>query len=193
MRYRFSDFLGTDLESSGIDRGDNVPAGIRGTLWKPGAEVMFFRVFLVAAIIVTVVALAPLGPWEMRNFLTLLHFLPLAPRYATETDELVLRGFNRWVKTWMADYVSVEEIYWLVPGDKIDPQKLPARAFDSPAEKAATLDLVADYNQSQDMNSDLDARFGKLAADRVRAHPIRYYAVSCLWLASCRYVVASAH
>jgi len=40
-------------------------------------------------------------------------------------------GFNRWVKTWILDYASVEEIYWNVPGDKIDPDKLPSRAFDS--------------------------------------------------------------
>jgi hypothetical protein len=29
--------------------------------------------------------------------------------------------------------VSVEEIYWNVPGDKIDPAKLPSRAFENPA------------------------------------------------------------
>ena len=68
-------------------------------------------------------ALAPLVPWAIRNFHTLHHFQPLAPRYANETDELVPRGFNRWVKTWIVDYVSVEEIYWNVPGDKIDPRE----------------------------------------------------------------------
>jgi len=132
---------------------------------------------LVAEIIVAVFALAPLAPWTIRNFRTLHHFQPLAPRYANDKDELVLRGFNRWVKTWMVDYVSVEEIYWSVPGDKIDPQKLPSRAIDNPAERNTTLAVVADYNQSQEMTPELDARFGKVAADRSRAHPVRYYVV----------------
>jgi len=132
---------------------------------------------LVAGIIVVVFALAPLAPWTIRNFRTLHHFQPLAPRYANDTDELVLRGFNRWVKTWIVDYVSVEEIYWNVPGGKIDPEKLPSRALDNPAEREATLAVIADYNESQDMTPELDARFGKLAADRIRAHPIRYYVV----------------
>jgi len=132
---------------------------------------------LVAAIIVVLVALAPLAPWTIRNFRTLHHFQPLAPRYANETDELVARGFNRWVKTWIADYASVEEIYWNVPGDKIDPEKLPSRAMDNLAQRDETLAVIADYNQSQDMTPELDARLGNLAADRIRAHPVRYYVV----------------
>lgn len=132
---------------------------------------------LVAAIIVVLVALAPLAPWTIRNFRTLHHFQPLAPRYANETDELVPRGFNRWVKTWIADYASVEEIYWNVPGDKIDPEKLPSRAMDNPAQRDETLAVIAGYNQSQDMTPELDARFGNLAEERIRAHPVRYYLV----------------
>jgi hypothetical protein len=148
---------------------------------------------LVAGIIVVVIALAPLVPWTIRNFRTLHHFQPLAPRYANETNELAARGFNRWVKTWIADYASVEEIYWDVPGDKIDPEKLPSRAIDgptedNPAQRDETLAVIADYNLSQDMTPDLDARFGNLAADRIRAHPVRYYVglpllrVADMWL-----------
>ncbi|HKM46836.1 MAG TPA: glycosyltransferase family 39 protein [Terriglobales bacterium] len=132
---------------------------------------------LSAVIIVVVVALAPLVPWTIRNFRTLHHFQPLAPRYATEKDEQVARGFNRWVKTWIVDYASVEEIYWSVPGNEIDPQKLPSRAFDNPGGSYATLAVIADYNQSQEMRPELDARFGELAADRIRARPVRYYIV----------------
>jgi len=137
---------------------------------------------LAAAIIVMVVALAPLVPWTIRNFRTLHHFQPLAPRYATAKDEFVARGFNRWVKTWIVDYASVEEIYWSVPGNAIDPQKLPSRALDSPArdspaENDTTLAVITDYNQAQEMTPELDARFGKLAADRIHARPVRYYVV----------------
>jgi Dolichyl-phosphate-mannose-protein mannosyltransferase len=141
-----------------------------------GGRKSLFRVAAALAI-VTIFALAPLVPWTMRNFRTLHHFQPLAPRYANDSDELVTRGFNRWVKTWMADYASVEEIYWNVPGDKIDPQKLPARAIENEAERRTTLTLVEDYNESQDITPELDARFGELAAERRRAHPLRYYVV----------------
>jgi 4-amino-4-deoxy-L-arabinose transferase-like glycosyltransferase len=132
---------------------------------------------LVAGIIAVAFALAPLAAWTIRNFRTLHHFQPLAPRYANETDELVPRGFNRWVTTWIVDYASVEEIYWNVPGATIAPEKLPARAIDNAAERDATMAIIADYNQSQDLTLELDARFGKLAADRIGAHPIRYYVV----------------
>jgi 4-amino-4-deoxy-L-arabinose transferase-like glycosyltransferase len=132
---------------------------------------------LIAGTIVVSFALAPLVPWTVRNFRTLHHFQPLTPRYANESDELAPRGFNRWVKTWIVDYASVEEIYWNVPGDKIDPQELPSRAHESIAETNTTQALIADYNQSQNMTPELDARFGQIAADRIRAHLVRYYAV----------------
>jgi hypothetical protein len=144
---------------------------------SPNTNAGFSRTGLIAALIVAVFALAPLVPWTIRNFRTLHHFQPLAPRYANEVDELVPRGYNRWVKTWIADYVSVEEIYWNIPGDKIDPQKLPRRAIDSPTERDQTLAVIADYNESQDITSEMDARFEAIAADRIRAHPIRYYIV----------------
>ncbi|MGB8773690.1 MAG: glycosyltransferase family 39 protein [Terriglobales bacterium] len=143
---------------------------------------------LVGGVLVATFALAPLVPWTIRNLHTLHHFQPLAPRYANDADELVPRGFNRWVKTWIVDYVSVEEVYWNVPGDKIDPAKLPSRALENPAERDATLAAIADYNESQDMTPELDARFGQLAADRIHAHPIRYYValpalrVADMWL-----------
>src|SRR5258708_3130423 len=148
----------------------------------PDTKPQFLRSAVTAGIIVAFFALAPLGPWTIRNFRTLHQFQPLAPRYANETDELVPRGFNCWVKTWIADYASVEEIYWNVPGDKIDPGKLPSRAIDGSAEdnsaqRVETLAVIQDYNQSQDMTPELDARFGNLAADRIRAHPVRYYVV----------------
>jgi 4-amino-4-deoxy-L-arabinose transferase-like glycosyltransferase len=144
-------------------------------VWRLRVSKKKLTTVLVAGIIVTIFALAPLVPWTIRNFHTLHHFQPLAPRYATESDELVPRGFNRWVKTWIVDYVSVEEIYWNVPDQKIDPGKLPSRAFSNAVERDRTLALIAEYNESQDLTPELDARFGQLAADRIRSHPVRYY------------------
>lgn len=141
-----------------------------------------------AGVATLLAALILLAPWTIRNFRTLHRFQPLAPRYATEQDELAPRGFNRWVRTWIADYTSVEEIYWDVPGNPIDATKLPSRAFDSPEQKEQTLALIADYNAQPDLNPQLDARFGILAAERVANHPIRYYAelpllrIADMWL-----------
>jgi 4-amino-4-deoxy-L-arabinose transferase-like glycosyltransferase len=130
---------------------------------------------LTGGIVVAVTALAPLIPWTIRNFHTLHHFQPLAPRYATESDEVTPRGFNRWVKTWIADYASTEEIYWSVPGSPLDESRLPHRAFDSDDQRARTLALIADYNQGQQLTPEMDRRFAELAAERMHAHPIRYY------------------
>ncbi len=143
----------------------------------PEPKLKLFRRVIVAGIVITLVALAPLVPWTIRNFRTIHHFQPLAPRYATEADELVLRGFNRWVKTWIIDYVSVQEIYWSVPGVNIDAGKLPSRAVENSYERDATIAVIADYNHEQDIDADLDARFAELAAERIRAHPVRYYVV----------------
>ena len=145
-----------------------------------------FRALVIAEVTLIVIALAPLVPWTARNWTTLHQFQPLAPRYATEAEEVTPRGFNRWVRTWMADYVSVEEIYWNVPGDKIDAAKLPSRALDSA--KEATLALIADYNAAQQLTTQIDARFDEVAALRIRAHPLRYYVglpvlrVADMWL-----------
>jgi dolichyl-phosphate-mannose-protein mannosyltransferase len=131
-----------------------------------------------AGLIVGFVSLAPLVPWAMRNLHTLHRFQPLAPRYANEEDEFVPMGFNRWVKTWIADYASVEEIYWPVPGDTVDAEKLPAHAFDSDSQRRQTVRLLEDYNAPLHVTPELDRRFEALAEERIRQAPLRYY----LWL-----------
>ena len=131
-----------------------------------------------AGLLVGVVSLSCLVSWTLRNLLTLHQFEPLAPRYATEERALVPMGFIRWVKTWMADYASVEEVYWAVPGNAIDADVLPSRAFDSPQQQDQTEALLDDYNHVLRITPVLDARFAELAAERIRRAPLRYY----LWL-----------
>jgi hypothetical protein len=133
------------------------------------------RELMLAGVLVAVAALAPLIPWTLRNLHTLRRFQPLAPRYANDSDEFVMPGFNRWVKTWIADYVSVQEIYWPVPGSDIDFSRLPNRAFDSPDQRSETSQLFAQYSEDHDMSPELDARFAALAAQRIRSSPLRYY------------------
>jgi 4-amino-4-deoxy-L-arabinose transferase-like glycosyltransferase len=142
-------------------------------LFKPGAAVKL--ACLRAIPLVLLVAGAPLVPWTFRNWHTFHQFQPLAPRYANEEDEFVPMGFNRWVKTWIADYTSVEEIYWQVPGSKIDPGQLPSRTFDSSNQRIATLVLIEGYNNELRITPELDVKFGGLADERIGAHLLRYY------------------
>jgi 4-amino-4-deoxy-L-arabinose transferase-like glycosyltransferase len=141
---------------------------------NPNSPIYFVR----AGIVIALLAFAPLVPWALRNQHTLHRFEPLAPRYANQEDEFVPAGFNRWVKTWMADYASVEEIYWQVPGDTMDVEKLPTRAFDSEEQREQTVQLLAEYNEVQHVTPELDVRFTALAEQRIRHAPLRYY----VWL-----------
>jgi hypothetical protein len=151
--------------------------------WKLGQSSRFGpRAIVIAGLLVACGALAPLVPWTLRNLHTLHRFQPLAPRYATESDEMPMPGFNRWVKTWMADYVSTQEIYWPVPGSQVDASRLPQRAFDSAEQERLTRELFADYNQELEVTHEFDARFAALAAERIHAAPARYY----LWLPAAR-------
>jgi hypothetical protein len=126
-------------------------------------------------------AAAPFAVWTWRNWRTFHVFEPLAPRYASDPGQPIYPGWQRWMKTWCLDFSSTYEIYWPVPGDSIDLGQLPARAFDTPAQYAETARLFADYNQRipvKDLSPQADADFGRLAAERIAAHPLRYY----LWL-----------
>jgi 4-amino-4-deoxy-L-arabinose transferase-like glycosyltransferase len=128
-----------------------------------------------AAFLLVAIAVLPLFPWAVRNWHVFQRFQPLAPRYANEEDEFVPMGLNHWTKSWIADYVSVEEIYWAVPGSKIDAATLPPRAFDTPQQREETEQLIADYNDLLHVSPPLDARFEAISAERVQAHPMRYY------------------
>ena len=136
------------------------------------------RHIILAGALVVCVSLAPLLPWTLRNWRTFHVIQPLAPRYANDPGEFVPHGFNRWVKTWLADYVSVDELYWAVSGDPLDFKLLPERAFDSREQYEATRAIISQYNQQLYVDPELDASFEKIANDRVKRSPLRYY----MWL-----------
>jgi Dolichyl-phosphate-mannose-protein mannosyltransferase len=119
------------------------------------------------------VAVLPFGIWTLRNWHTFHVFQPLAPRSATDPGEPITPGFQRWTKTWMADFASTYEIYWNVPGGDIDVHTLPARALDD--QEPETMSLIAQYNAVDEITPQIDAGFAALAAQRIRAHPFRYY------------------
>ncbi len=144
-------------------------------MWKLPAERS--RLFWAGALILAM-SLAPLVPWTIRNWRDFRRFQPLAPRYASDPDEFVPEGFDEWMRTWIVDYVSTEEVYWQVPGDTVDVTLLPARACDDEQECATTRALFEDYSKSHFVGPELDARFEQLAGQRIGRHPLRYY----VWL-----------
>jgi len=137
------------------------------------------RAAVTKAAVCVALALAPFAAWTWRNWRVFHVFEPLAPRLATDPGEDTYPGWERWVKTWCLDFISTYEIYWPVPDGELDVSRLPSRAFDSPAQRAATAALAQDYNtHGENLTPQIDAAFGRLAAERVAAHPWRYY----LWL-----------
>jgi hypothetical protein len=121
------------------------------------------------------VALAPIAVWTLRNWVTFRVFQPLAPRYLGDPGDRANVGVYRWIRTWSVEYTSTAVVFWQVGVGPIDPDDLPERAFDSPAERAQTLALLDEYNHIISISADLDHRFGALAAQRIHDRPFRYY------------------
>jgi 4-amino-4-deoxy-L-arabinose transferase-like glycosyltransferase len=130
---------------------------------------------LKTALICGVISVLPFIPWTIRNWRTFHVFQPLAPRYAVDPGESTDPGFNRWTKTVCVDLTCTWEIYWNANSDPMDFHNLPTRAFDSPQQYEETRQLFADYNETTTLTPQLDTRFARLAAERIRTHPFRYY------------------
>jgi hypothetical protein len=127
------------------------------------------------AMVAALLSLLPFVAWTLRNERTFHVLQPLAPRYANDPGEFAFPGFVRWIKTLTADFTSTNEIYWNGNSDRIDPGTLPARAYDNPAQYQQTQRILEQYNDTTTLTPELDAGFAQLAAERVRAHPFRYY------------------
>jgi 4-amino-4-deoxy-L-arabinose transferase-like glycosyltransferase len=141
-------------------------------MWRQPAQRA--RLFWAGALVLAI-AIAPLVPWTLRNWRDFHRFQPLAPRYANDPDEFVPDGFDKWMRTWIVDFVSTDEVYWNIPGDVIDLHLLPSRAFDSAEQREKTEAIFRDYDKVLFVNPELNARFGELANERLRQHPLRYY------------------
>ena len=135
--------------------------------------------FLWVGVLVGVVSLLPLVPWTLRNWRVLHQFEPLAPFYAQEPGEYVPKGFDRWSKTWVVDFISVMNVEWNISvnggGEAVDVSNIPSRAYDNAEQKQRTQRLFAQYNQELGLTPEMDRQFAELAAERIRAHPLRYY------------------
>jgi len=136
------------------------------------------RRLLGSALLLAVVALAPLIPWTVRNWRVFHLFQPLTTVYASAPDEFVPLGFYQWVRTWIVDYSSVEDIWFKVPGEQVEISDLPNRAIHNPEQRQRTQELFAAYNDLLDLTPEIDSRFRQLAQTRIRASYSRYY----VWL-----------
>jgi hypothetical protein len=144
----------------------------RGFLaFSPLGQARAWRLALYAGLLSAV----PFALWTARNLRTFHVFEPLAPRYATDPGEFTAPGFQRWIKTWIVDFASTSDIYWNVDSAPLEINLLPARAFDSAAQREQTAGIFAAYNESTTLTPAIDARFDALAAERERAHPVRSY------------------
>jgi hypothetical protein len=130
------------------------------------------------ALVCLLILVTPFGAWTAHNWGRFHVFQPLAPRYATDPGEPTWPGWQRWVKTWTLDFKNTYEIYWNVPDSPFDMTLIPDRAFDSKEQREQTAAIAHDYeNNDESFNADLDARLGRLADERIRTHPLRYYAL----------------
>lgn len=127
-------------------------------------------------------AVLPLAPWTLRNWRTFHVFQPLAPRSATDPGELQPLGFDHWYRTWGIDFASTYEVYWNYNGARIEFTDVPPRAFnlgsqvDSAELRTQTAALLDDYNVTTISTASIDTRFNALGEERIRAHPLLYYA-----------------
>lgn len=133
------------------------------------------RVWMQLAIVCAMVAL-PIAAWSVRNWRTFHVVEPLAPKSATDPGEFISKGFNRWYRTWAIEFKSTVDVYWTYDGSPLQMTDLPPRAFDSAEQKAETEAVLEEYNQQTAASPQLDSTFEAIAAERVRTHPIRYYA-----------------
>ncbi len=86
-------------------------------------------------------------------------------------------GFYAWTGTWLERYRDIYFTIWAVSEDRMDINNFPNSAFDSPEEKAQVADLIAQYNESSDLeiSPEVDRQFAEIARKRTRRDPLRTY------------------
>ena len=150
-----------------------LPALAQG--WRNRAGDGRGRELVAAMLLLGVLSLAPLVPWTIRNWQVFHVLQPLVTTHANDPGEYTPTGWERWFKSWLIDYSSVEDIGFHVPGDSIDVGDIPDRAYTSSAQRARVHSLIEQYNVKHEMTPELDRQFAELAAENIRAHPLRYY------------------
>jgi 4-amino-4-deoxy-L-arabinose transferase-like glycosyltransferase len=127
------------------------------------------------SVVAMLIVALPLGLWAGRNWRVFHVVQPLAPRYANDPGEDVPYGFQRWYRTWAIDFKSTVDVYWNYDGNLMRMPDLPPRAFDDAEQLAQTRAVYAAYNAETSASPAFDAAFARIAAERIVAHPLRYY------------------
>lgn len=131
--------------------------------------------FARAGVLLLVGFLLPLLPWAARNWRTLHEAQFLSPRYSELPDEYVSHGFYAWTNTWLWRMRDVYLVSWNLDSDEIHLADVPASAFDSSAERERISALLAQYNDTKQMNAEIDSGFAAVARERTARHPLRTY------------------
>lgn len=105
----------------------------------------FLRV-LVLGVVYSAAFVLVMVPWTIRNKAVFGVFQPLAPAHAEMPGEFVSHGYFRWLRTWIDDEKYIEPVIWSLDDKPITVDQLPAKAFDSPEEKARVAALLDQYN-----------------------------------------------
>src|ERR1700676_3127609 len=169
-----------------------------GTLFRPETPLLLAAFWIVLGVILvsqheikrwmrTAVAMGlisamPLAPWAIRNAVTLHELQFLAPKNSNLPGELVPYGFMSWEKTWLYRFRDVYLVPWKLNDEAINVEDIPARAFDTPEEKARVAAILEPYNEDLTLTPEEDAAFAQLARQRTGRHPLRTY----VWLPAAR-------
>jgi hypothetical protein len=143
---------------------------LRPRSWKQGLPKLV-RVGMLLALGL----LLPLLPWAARNWRTLHKIQFLSPRYSELPGEFTPHGFYAWTNTWLWRMRDVYLVSWNLDSDDINVSDVPASAFDSPAERARIAAILAQYNETRQMDAQIDAAFAQIARERTARHPLRTY------------------
>ena len=151
--------------------GIGLPVAALG--WREAAR---RRELWTATLVLFAVALSPLVPWTIRNWRVFHVFQPLVNTHASDPGAFVPLGWERWMKTWLIDYASMEDVGFQVEGAVLDPNDIPARAYNSESQREQVCRLIGQYNAGGfQMTPELDRQFAALAEESIRLHPLRYY------------------
>lgn len=168
------------------------------TLFRPETPLLLLAAWLVLGVILiarreslrwvetaalmAALCAVPLVPWTIRNALTLHEFQPLAPKNSNLPGELVPYGWMSWEKTWLYRVRDVYLVPWKLDEEVINVDEIPARAFDTPAEKERVAMILEQYNNDLTLTPEEDAAFAQLARERTARRPLRTH----LWLPAAR-------
>lgn len=141
--------------------------------WRSGKRGVGLK--LAPAMVASAIVVLPLCFWGVRNWRVFHVIQPLSPKYANDPGEEVPYGFMRWYRTWAVGFPATVKVYWQYDGDVVSMNDLPARAFDSPEQRAETARIFAEYNEESASTPAVDDEFARLAEQRVSARPMRYY------------------